>query len=328
MKILFLHRAKSFGGHSFEELFSTIKSSLLSFNTIEVTNFYDKTYTSFWENLKAIKKIKCDVIHITGGVGYYALFLPTAKTVLTIHDTNHYEFDLKGIKKWLYGWIIYNLPIKNVNHVTTVSEHTKNNLIRFFNINEHKIKVIPNCYPAEFKPVVKEDFSNPVRILQIGTKANKNIPQLIKAIKQLNVELTIIGKLNDELKNTLNQHKINFVNKTNLSRSEIYQEYIHTDIVAFVSLREGFGLPIIEANAIGRSVISSNLSSMPEVAGNAAHLVNPHNIEAIKNGFIKLINENEYRTQLIENGWKNAQLYTPEIIAEQYQLLYTEIITS
>ncbi len=142
------------------------------------------------------------------------------------------------------------------------------------------------------------------------------------------MELTIIGKLSNELKNTLTQHKINFVNKTNLSRSEIYQEYIHTDIVAFISLREGFGLPIIEANAIGRSVISSNLSSMPEVAGNAAHLVNPHNIEAIKNGFIKLINENEYRTQLIENGWKNAQLYTPEIIAEQYQLLYTEIITS
>ena len=96
MKILFLHRAKSFGGHSFEELFTTIKQHL---NNCIYEDFYDKTYPSFWRNLKALKKIECDVIHITGGIGYYALFSPSHKTILTVHDTNHYEFDLKGIKK-------------------------------------------------------------------------------------------------------------------------------------------------------------------------------------------------------------------------------------
>lgn len=323
MKILFLHRSKNFG-YSFEELFTTIKQNL---SNCEIEDFYDKTYLSFWKNLKAVKKIKCDVIHITGGIGYYALFLPTNKTILTIHDTNHYEFDLKGIKKWLYGWLIYKLPIKNVKYVTTVSEHTKNNLIRFFGIDKKKIKVIPNCYPQEFKSNPKNILSNPVKILQIGTKPNKNILRLVEAIKELKIELTIIGKLSPSIINLLQESNINYINKFHLSRNEIHEEYINTDIVAFVSLREGFGLPIIEANAIGRPVISSNCSSMPEVANNAALLVNPTDINEIRHGIEKITNNENYRNELIENGLKNATYYSPKLIADKYMSLY-QLITN
>lgn len=323
MKILFLHRSKNFG-FSFEELFRTIKQNL---SACKVEDFYDKTYPSFWKNLKAVKKIQCDVIHITGGIGYYALFLPIQKTILTIHDTNHYEFDLKGIKKWLYGWLIYKLPIKNVKYVTTVSEHTKNNLIRFFNINEQKIKVIPNCYPQEFKKNLKNNLSSPIKMLQVGTKPNKNIPRLVEAIKELDIELTIIGKLSPSIINLLQESNINYINKFNLSRKEIYNEYINTDIVVFISLREGFGLPIIEGNAVGRPVVSSNISSMPEVAKNAAHLINPFNIDEIRQGIKKIITDEVYRNKLIENGLKNASNYSPNIIAEKYNSIYQEITT-
>lgn len=322
MKILYLNRAKSFGGFSFEELFFTIKKNLIR---CEVVDFYDKTYSSFWKNIKVVRKIKCDVIHITGGIGFYALFLPTKKTILTVHDTNHYEFDLKGIKKWVYGWLIYRLPIKNVKYVTVVSNHTKNNLIHFFGINEAKIKVIPNCFPEEFKENIKNVLSKPTKILQIGTKPNKNLKRLIEAVKGLEVELIIIGQLTVEILELLKESKINYINKYHLTREEIYLEYVSCDIVAFVSLREGFGLPIIEANAVGRAIMTSDISSMPEVAGNSAHLVNPMNIEEIRNGIIKLVENDDYRNQLIVNGIKNAKKYSPNLVANYYQSLYLEI---
>lgn len=322
MKILYLNRAKSFGGFSFEELFLTIKENLIQ---CEVIDFYDKTYSSFLKNIKIARKIKCDVIHITGGIGYYALFLPKKKTILTIHDTNHYEFDLKGFRKWIYGWLIYRLPIMNVEYVTVVSNHTKNNLIRFFGINEAKIRVIPNCFPKEFKENKKNILSKPTKILQIGTKPNKNIKRLIEAVNGLEVELIIIGKLTVEILELLKESKINFINKYNLTRKEIYLEYVNCDIVAFVSLREGFGAPIIEANAVGRVIMTSTISSMPEVAGNSAHLVNPMNVNEIRNGIIKLTDNDKYRNQLIANGIENAKKYNPSLIANYYQDLYLEI---
>ncbi|MCB9173545.1 MAG: glycosyltransferase family 4 protein [Flavobacteriales bacterium] len=323
MKLLFLHRSKSFGGFSFEELFTTIKKCLIDF---EITDFYDKEFPSFWKNVKTVKKINSDIIHITGGVGYYSLFLPTNKTVLTFHDTNHYEFDLKGIKKWLYGWIIYKIPAMNVAKITTVSNHTKNNLVRYLNIPEQKIEVIPNCYPLEFKQKIKEKLNSTPTILHIGTKPNKNLNRLIEATKGLKVELVVIGKLTDTQLLLLKNSNINFTNKFNLTREEIYTEYINCDIVAFISLHEGFGLPIIEANAIGRAVITSNLSSMPEVAKNAALLVDPYKIEEITAGLIKLIDDDGYRNDLINKGYQNAQNYTPNSIANKYKNLYQSLV--
>ncbi|WKZ74439.1 MAG: glycosyltransferase family 1 protein [Vicingaceae bacterium] len=303
-------------------LFSSIRKSLVD---CETEIFYDKTHSTFLQNILAIRKIKCDVIHITGGVGYYAFFLPTRKTILTFHDTNHYEFDLKGIKKWLYGLIIYKLPSLNVRCVTTVSEHTKNNLIRFFGMSDSKIKVIPNCYPPYFNFSPKESLSEKPRILHIGTKSNKNLPRVIEALKGLNVELVIIGKISEKIQSILKESKINYLNKVNITPQEIYKEYELCDIVEFVSLYEGFGLPIIEANAVGRPVITSNVSSMPKVAGNAALLVNPTKIEEIRVAVVKLLEDENLRKHLEQKGYKNAERYTPSKIASQYKKVYLDI---
>ncbi len=326
MKILFINRAKSKGRFSFEELFSNIKKSLTS---CTYEDFYDKSYPSFIANIKAVRKIQksADILHLTGGLGYYSVFLPKKKTILTIHDTNHYEHDLTGLKKWIFSYLFYKLPYKNTIYLTTVSEHTKSRLIELFGFKPSKIKVVPNCYPSDFSPSSKEELNPIPKILQIGTKRNKNIIRLVEAIKNIPIELTIIGKLNTDQETALKDSGVNFINKTNLTHSEIYNEYVNCDIVSFVSLHEGFGLPIVEANIIGRAIITSSISSMPEVANNAAHMVNPNNVDDIKGGILKLIENNTYRNTLISNGFENVKQFSPQKIASLYEELYTNIKT-
>ena len=84
-------------------------------------------------------------------------------------------------------------------------------------------------------------------------------------------------------------------------------------------------MPIAEANATGRVVVTSNISSMPEVAGNAAAFVNPFAIESIKNGFLKVINDGVYRESLIQNGFENVKRFDRQQIANQYYDLYTKM---
>jgi glycosyltransferase involved in cell wall biosynthesis len=96
-------------------------------------------------------------------------------------------------------------------------------------------------------------------------------------------------------------------------------------MVLFASTYEGFGMPIVEANTVGRPVITSNLLSMPEVAGDAALIVNPYNVDEIRNGIIKIIEDDEYRNQLINNGFRNAERFSLRNISEEYLKLYNKM---
>ena len=100
------------------------------------------------------------------------------------------------------------------------------------------------------------------------------------------------------------------------------------DMVIFVSLIEGFGLPIIEAQATGRPVVTSNISAMPETAGDGACLVDPYNIKDIRKGVLKVINDTDYRNSLINHGIKNVNRFLPEVIAAYYLTLYKRVVSS
>ena len=163
------------------------------------------------------------------------------------------------------------------------------------------------------------------RLLQVGTKDNKNLHRLFEALKGCKCHLHIIGPVNDDHRSLLKANKISYSQAENLSFEEVVDEYKKADIVTFVSTYEGFGLPIIEAQAIGRAVVTSNISPMKEVAGDGAVLVDPFSIDSIREGIITLIEKKELRLQLIEKGKLNIRRYSGDHVANAYLNVYDQL---
>lgn len=264
-----------------------------------------------------------DVNHITGDIHYIALLLKKDKTILTIHDIFPlYQF--KGYKRKLFKKLWFDFPIRKSRLITTISSFTRKELIELGNY-ETPIVVIPNplSLSLRFKPK-KFNAETPV-ILQIGTKQNKNILRLAEALASFSCELRVIGKLSKDQKGALSQAKIKFREYRSLSSTEVIKAYEECDIVCFVSTYEGFGLPIIEGQAMGRAVLSSDTCSMPEVSGKGALLVDPLSVHSIERGLRTLIENDSLREDLIQKGLENAERFLPEKIAKDYLALYQEI---
>jgi glycosyltransferase involved in cell wall biosynthesis len=165
-------------------------------------------------------------------------------------------------------------------------------------------------------------------VLQVGTSYNKNILRVAEALSGIPCHLRIIGNVSEEHISQLTSFNINYSSISNLTDADIISEYINCDALIFASTYEGFGMPIIEANAIGRPVVTSNVLSMPEVAGDAACLVDPFDVTDIKRGLLQIFTDEGYRNTLIANGYVNAKRFNPSTIAAHYARVYREIISS
>jgi glycosyltransferase involved in cell wall biosynthesis len=326
MAINFFFRKQSINYHSIEELFFNIQSRFPK--SLDINNIYCKFQSR--GILRRIYNIieaafnQGEINHITGDIHYISYLLCKKKTILTIHDIAPI---LRGnkVKRAIIKFFWFWLPSKRVKYISVISEFTKNELLKQININPEKIVVIPNCISTNFKFVQKDfNIECPV-ILQIGTKENKNILRLIEAIKNINCKLIIVGNLTKNIEYKLKEYKIDFENYFDLKFHEIINQYKNADIISFISTYEGFGIPILEANATGRVVITSNISPMKDVAGNAALLVDPYNITEIHEGILNLIKNQELRNSLINNGIENIKKYSIDLISEKYLDLYNKI---
>ncbi len=226
-------------------------------------------------------------------------------------------------RSFVYMVLANGKQLKSLKSLIHDSNSTKQDIIRLTNCDPAKIHVIYVCINNSFKKSAKSFNADEPIILQLGTAANKNIKRLIPALKNIKCKLVIIGKLSDENRKLLKDNNVEGeIHDYRLSEEEVIEQYSKSDILSFVSTLEGFGMPIIEANAIGRVVVTGNITSMPEVAGNAAHYVDPFSIQDINNGFLKVINDHNYREALIEKGYENSARFSPKTIAHQYAALY------
>ncbi|MFT3825781.1 MAG: glycosyltransferase family 1 protein [Chitinophagaceae bacterium] len=266
-----------------------------------------------------------DVNHITGDVHFAAILLNKKKTILTVHDCGMLAAST-GLKHRLLKYFWFTLPLKRCTIVTVVSEATKSAMLKYVSYPEKNIRVVPVAVSEKFTYSPHTFNAERPVILQVGTTPNKNLPRLIEAIKDIPCQLRIIGRLNDEIKQQLEQAGVDYVNLYDLTQEELIEEYIQCDMLSFASTYEGFGMPVIEANLVGRPVITSNVHSMPEVAGKAACLVDPFNVASIRRGIMQIIKDEAYRKQLIQYGIENARRFDAQVIADSYISLYEQII--
>ncbi len=265
-----------------------------------------------------------DVNHITGDVHFLGILLQKRKTVLTIHDLVFLQHPSALARRILkLFWL--TLPVKKAAMITAVSEATKQEIIRHTNCSPAKITVIPTCIGTHFRREDKVFNTDKPVILQIGTAENKNCIRMAQALKDINCTLEIVGRPTPAYIQTLNENKVTYNVSSQLSEEAMLQKYIDCDLLLFASTYEGFGMPIIEANTVGRVVITSNSSSMPEVAGNAAVLVDPFSVESIREGILKIFHQPTLRAALITNGYINANRFQLKVVAKQYIEIYQSL---
>jgi glycosyltransferase involved in cell wall biosynthesis len=297
-------------------------------------------------NLFYLSRFKKGLFHITGDVHYAILALPKDRTILTIHDLV-FLHTYSGLRRALLKWIFLDLPVKKAKYITTISEKSKQEILDYTNCNPEKILVIPNPVDPIFAastpstsstpstvltslnlpqpPSTSLTTSTPSTLLFLGTKPNKNLELTIAALFGLDLHLRIIGELTRKQEEMLAKFKINYSVVFSISPEQLVEEYRNAKVILFPSTYEGFGLPVIEGFQAERPVITSNISPMKEVAGDAAVLVDPYSVASIREGVINLLSSHQRQMELVEAGKEKVANYQPGFIAGLYQELWRKL---
>jgi glycosyltransferase involved in cell wall biosynthesis len=309
--------------YSVERLFGDVRAAMardiqitLRINRFRSRGLFGRLYdaSSAWRH-------RGPVNHVLGDVHYLAWFLPRDRTVLTVLDCVSLE-RLTGLRRWLLWLLWYWWPLKRSTRVTVISEFSREALQRWVSFPSERIHVIPPTLSAEFQASPRTANRDRPRLLQVGTKPNKNLPRVVEAIAGLRVTLVIVGTPDEEIRERMASLEIDYEIHVELSSDELVDQYRRADMVVFASTYEGFGLPIIEAQAVGRPVVAGNVCAMPEAAGGAACMVDPFDIADIRRGICRLLEDPDYAQTLVESGFENARRYAPARIAEAYAEVY------
>lgn len=269
-----------------------------------------------------------EINHVVGDISYCTLLMKKKRLVLTILDCVSLNRH-RGVKKYLLKLFLFKLPIIKSSSVIVISDATKNDLNHFINLKKVDYKVIPvtvskTFFNSKFKLNPTKKFNK--NFLIIGTAPNKNIERIALALEGIECKFSIIGKLNSRQKKQLISSKIDFKEIAYpLTENQIINEYKNSDLLIFCSELEGFGMPIIEANLMGVNVLTSNVSSMPYVASDSAVYVDPFNIQSIKDGIVRIIDNGKLRDQLLLKGLKNSNRFLIKPIADKHLELYKNL---
>ena len=292
-----------------------------------------------------LRRARADLFHAP----HYVLPpLTPCRSVVTIHDVIHLRFPeyLPNRAAHTYARAMMWLAIRRADRVLTVSEASKRDILRYFNVSSGKVEVIPNAIDDRFGMAPSDEEVAQVReryqlhapfLLYAGNiKPHKNIERLIEAFGQLRrrgfdkVKLLIIGDQVTKyaaLRHAVHRCKLHthvrffgFVPDRMLAVL-----YRLADAFVFPSLYEGFGLPPLEAMASGTPVVTSNVSSLPEVVGDAALLVDPYDVMAIADALERVLTDEALRHDLVTRGLARAKEFSWERSVRRIREVYQEV---
>ena len=293
-----------------------------------------------------LKEAKPDIYHYPN---WDIPLFHNVNSIFTIHDLTYLLHDklyvnLASLKK-IYTRINIYLGLKKSRKVIVVSENTKRDLLHNYYVADDKIRVIYEACDEMFIPAAKTDNThlnlNKLKdekkyFLFVGEKRpHKNLIRLIKAFKLFNENLTqykllIVGKQYAQY-----DEPEKLVQKLKLSNDVVFLDYVDNDTLivlyqnaqalVFVSLYEGFGIPVLEAMACGTPVITSNIAATNEIAFDAAIKIDPYHTEKITEAMIDIIKNKKLRNNKIKKGLARAKEFRWEKTAEQTLQLYNEV---
>ncbi len=324
--ISMIFRSPGAGCFSLERVGKDIKTGLQGACNVKM-EFAPELSKGLLKRLQIVQwaaRLNANVYHVTGDIHFVVLGLPGRRTVLTIADCGTLK-RLRGLRRLVFLWFWFIIPMRRAGIVTTISNFTADEIRRLGLARGVDLRVVHIPIGDEFIYVPKDFNRSHPKILHVGTAPNKNLVRVIDALKGVSCELNIVGNLDASKIRRLENNGISYTAVSNISDQRLVQIYRECDMVVFASTYEGFGLPIVEAQATGRPIITSTAASMPEVAGNGACYVYPYDPNSIRQGILRVMHEREYRDQLISEGLKNVERFRIPVIAKQYQAVYREI---
>jgi len=319
--VVHLQRRPSAGQVSIEKVFDHVRTHLVGFDVDVVVS--PQPNTGVLPRLRAVlaaRRAQGDVTHVVGDVHFLAALLRRRTTVLTIHDTEFVDrAGTSKLKKLVYAWVWVRMPVCRAGTVTVVSEATRDGVLAIVGGPASRIHVIPNPVRDHFVPAPSVRHGRPV-VLLMGTWPNKNLSRSAEALRGLDCSVVVTGPLSPAQRAELAH--LDCENRVDLSDQQVVELLVGCDVLLFPSLHEGFGLPIVEAQACGRPVVTSDRRPMRDVAGDAACLVDPEDVTSIRAGVVRVMEDAGYREALVQAGLRNVTRFRVESVAAAYGALY------
>ncbi len=338
---------KALMGHGIYDIALGDGNDILKYDAnVKVINYSDKIYGA-GEQMhfpsRELRKSGADLLHVPH---YNVPVFYRGKLAVTVHDLTHLVLPqfLPNKAAYLYAKFLIGYAVRKAEVVFTVSENSKRDILRFYNIPEDKIAVVYNAVDSRFVHRDREDVSylfdkyhiprDKKVIMYVGNlKPHKNLPRLLEAYSKMNGRedtcLVLVGKAFDSEDLTPQIKALGIedsVIKTGIIvDNELVDFYNLADLFVFPSLYEGFGIPPLEAMACGTPVVCSNNSSLPEVVGDAAYMFDPYDEKQIRDAMEKVLSDDSLAQSLVERGYKRVELFTPERIVNTTKAVFDKI---